>query len=551
MPLDQERGWPGASTIGEVVDSSEDSPRPQFKIIHFMIFAAFLAAALALFRESPTMLVVGGLFLAFMVVQALLIAREPSSNPLAHLPADLKQRIAFLEDALARGRVVAPAETMRARYRLLDLYQAHRRYEEAIAEGRRILKMRVVPTAIRSDTHLRISNCLEALGHTAESQAEWLEAVSYLDRLPRDTDGWFVRGKLFEKQRRYGEAVEAFENTLRSNLFGNTSGRDNTLMKLILATFHAGRAEETLKWAERAISVGVSTTNLYIANRMAGTAAMSLDRYVEAERHHRRAHERAVQARDTKKVAECLASLGEVRYRLGELDRAEAFCREAESLLPEEARHALLVHSHILRTRGRFPEALDRIDRAREVGVLPSPGPERQGQATLRLWKSVTEVDLGRLDEAAADLEQATAELTSHPQLGPLCGAVRVRLLAFRGDRDEAVRRAAALLRLLDTSTLRPSIEWGCLAPLGQGLLEASELELARYCWERFLSSSHPPVTEPAGHYYLGECLRHLGDPSGALEEFRRATGPGIDSHHARLAEQRLRELGPDLAGSS
>ena len=167
---------------------------------------------------------------------------------------------------------------------------------------------------------------------------------------------------------------------------------------------------------------------------------------------------------------------------------------------------------------------------------------ERRSQATLSLWKSLSEADLGHVDVARSDLQRATDELSSHPQLGPLCESAWVRVLAFGGECEEAVRRAAALLRVLNSSTVRPSIEWACLAPLGRGLLEAGEIELAQYCWERFLSSSPPPIAAPMGHYYLGECRRNLGDPAGALEEFRRATAPAIDSYHARLAEQRARD---------
>src|SRR5262249_2059917 len=154
--------------------------------------------------------------------------------------------------------------------------------------------------------------------------------------------------------------------------------------------------------------------------------------------------------------------------------------------------------------RGQFLEANERIEQASKVGVSRVASVERRSQATLSLWKSINEVDLGLLDEAWADLQQATTELSSHPQFGPLCESTPVWVLAVAGEREEAVRRAAALLRVPNTSTLRPSIEWACLALLGRGLLEAGEIELARYCWELFLSSTPPPIAAPMGHYYLG-----------------------------------------------
>jgi hypothetical protein len=57
------------------------------------------------------------------------------------------------------------------------------------------------------------------------------------------------------------------------------------------------------------------------------------------------------------------------------------------------------------------------------------------------------------------------------------------------------------------------------------------------------MATAHAPITEPTGRYFLGVCRWHLDDPAGGGGEFRRATALGIDSHHARLAEQRESEL--------
>ena len=50
-------------------------------------------------------------------------------------------------------------------------------------------------------------------------------------------------------------------------------------------------------------------------------------------------------------------------YRLrGELQKAEDVSLEAESLCPASARTAIIVHAIVLRTRGRFDEALARME---------------------------------------------------------------------------------------------------------------------------------------------------------------------------------------------
>ena len=160
---------------------------------------------------------------------------------------------------------------------------------------------------------------------------------------------------------------------------------------------------------------------------------------------------------------------------------------------PEESRHALLNHSHILRT-GRFLEAKERIEQASKVGVIHIASLERRSQATLRLWKSITT----RLTSADSTRHRPTSRLTSadstrhrptssrrppscpHPQFGPLCESAWVRVLAFGGD---ARKPSAGPPHSSASSThQRCDRPWSaaCLAPLGRGLLEAGEIELAR-----------------------------------------------------------------------
>ncbi len=120
--------------------SSDALSRPQFKIIDYMIFAAVLAVALAIFREEPETPVSIWLIFAFAFFHAFITRTNPLRKVLAHLPVDLDQRIASLKDGLTRGNSFDPPATLKARYLLLDLYEARHRHVEAVIEGRRILK---------------------------------------------------------------------------------------------------------------------------------------------------------------------------------------------------------------------------------------------------------------------------------------------------------------------------------------------------------------------------------------------------------------------------
>ena len=224
----------------------------------------------------------------------------------------------------------------------------------------------------------------------------------------------------------------------------------------------------------------------------------------------------AIEAGDSEKISDCLATLADLHRLRGELDQAEALCLEAESLCPESARMAISVHAIVLRARGRLDEALARMEQASRVGVMASSSSERRMQAVLNKWMATYQAERGRLDQAWDNLCAATAALGTDPKLVLPCEAAWAWLLALRGDREAAVRCTELVHHELDTQPPDASTQLDCLELIGRSMMVIGEVERAKCCWERFLATTHPPIAEPTGRYYLGECRWHLGDPAGA-----------------------------------
>ena len=124
--------------------------------------------------------------------------------------------------------------------------------------------------------------------------------------------------------------------------------RDELLVRLVLASFNAGRPDVTIAWAKRAIAEGVAENQLYQVHRLAGVACSNQGRLDEAQQHHQHAYEIALGQDDTKKIVDCLSTLAEVHRLRGELDCAEALCLKAESLGPATARTAIMIHALVL-----------------------------------------------------------------------------------------------------------------------------------------------------------------------------------------------------------
>jgi tetratricopeptide (TPR) repeat protein len=526
--------------------SSNSIRLPRLKIIHVMLITLVLAIVFYALTSRPTESILGVVSLVLLTLIAPILwslRPNPLKAVLANLPEDPDEQIAALEQGLQAANPADVRTNTAARYRLIGLYKFRKRYEEAVNQGRTIVRMSGLADSFERAVRLELAVCLDSLGRSDEAEAERLAASDWLDDDPDSFLGWFARGKLLDNQHRYAEAAEAYERALGLNPPGNTASRNRLLIRLVLAWFRAGHPEETIEWADRATELGVSEGRLYPIHRLAGVACSTLGRVEESQHQFRRAYEIASRVGDLKKTSDCLANLGDLHRLRGALDRAEALCLEAESLCPGLARAAFVTHALVLHARGQLSEALARLKQASRVGVLASSSFEARMQAALWKVMAIYKAELGQHDAAWEDLALATAELGEDPKHALPCEAAWAWLLALRGDRETSLQRSEMLLSELDEEPLDPSSERDCLELVGRALIVLGEFERARRCWERFLASAHPPIAGPLGRYYLGECRRGLGDPAAALEEYRRATALGISTHPSRLAEERIREL--------
>jgi Tetratricopeptide repeat len=175
--------------------------------------------------------------------------------------------------------------------------------------------------------------------------------------------------------------------------------------------------------------------------------------------------------------------------------------------------------------------------------VLRNPREERKVQAVLKMHMAHNRIDLGQFEQASDDFRHARVEVARDPRLCALCEAIPVRVSAIQGLRAEAIAGAEALLRAIESPAVGVPNRWVCQSFLGRSFLDAGEVERAVGCFERVRAETRYPISQPLAWYYLGECARRLGDLPRAREDFKQATSLGIDSHHSRLAEQRLGEL--------
>lgn len=523
----------------------------QINIVHLMILAVAVAIGLATHRFAGDPRYT---FAAFLMVPlgvllfAILFLPSPLKSVLANPPAETDAHIAALEKALGTNRNHSNDAYVQACSRLMELYASKKRYEDAIEQGRTVVRIADLTHESEAETRLRIAVWLDLLGRKDEAAAEREAADATLDGQPTDFLGWSIQGELFDWKRQYTEALDAYEQALAFLGPDEKPTQGNFMLRGAVAALNAGRPDDVLKWAKQVFALGASMSNaqLALSRRLAGIACASLGRLDEAQRHYERAHALALENGDPQEIAETLACQAQVAFQRGHLETAEANCLEIESAYPGKSRVALMTHASIHRARGHFHQALERLKHAAEAGVLPSASRESHGQAVLQSATAHARSEAGDYDGAWVDLAMAIRMLGDGSRLKLILQATRFRLRVLCGEREAAIKDSEILLDELQCVPQDRSVQLDCLDRVGRGLVEARSYDRAARCWERFLALAPPPIGLPVGHYYLGECCWQLGQRDEAVEEFRRAEATGIECLHTQLARQRLDELKRD-----
>jgi|SRR5579864_5453301 len=453
-----------------------------------------------------------------------------------------KRQQTILEWINATPSLFGDAIKVAARHKLMLLYVQQARHADVERLCRAILAHRL-PVGLESSTRNRLTDALEGLGRRAEADSERERAELRLEGAPEGALEQLTRAKLLMKRDQHVEAVFELERGLALVAPENRAVQVEFQVQLVMATFHAGRPNETAQWAERAIANGASGPFLSVAHRMAGVAYGNLGDWEAAERHRMRAYELATASGDSEKAAECFVQLADLRRTKGDLVSAEASCRQIISTSAKARRNALTILAEIQRTRGNFEEALEALRQARLAQALVIPALERRSQAVISLTMAWIEAEADQVHNAWNHLQQALSELGEDAKLGLWCDATAAWVFALLGQTEKA-------LQILERAETRDgefandrTAQLNFHALLGKAAAALGDFERGKEHWEQFLALGPNRVNLPSGWYFLGESQRQLGDLEAARAAFQEACAFGVESYHAQLAKEKLSTL--------
>ena len=465
--------------------------------------------------------------------------RAPGKGERGSLGPPLRHDVDWLAEGPTPPASQAPGDDPFRRLRL-----AHRdgRYEEAAEIGLTLLRDRPLRPSDEADVRRRLADALDGLGRSDEAELQLRLAGAALEGAPRDPSWAFQLGRVCAARRDFAGACRASEVGLEVAPPGPGGMRALLARALANDLFMAGRMEESARRAEEAVELAGSPEEALPAHRQAAASYSSLGRLDDGEEHARWAVELAEDWADEKTLSDCLGFLAEFLRKRGRLaealdavDRAEAKSRPT--------RETEVMRSEILRSLGRFDESLAALDRATDLDPPAMPRHERFLRGVHSFGRANLLLFLGRIDEAAAQLEAARAGIGDDARVGAWCDASDVHLAALRGLRDEATRGLDRVeARLVDFAQDRGTRS-AVLAGLGRAALALGEFDRTVGYWEQYLDLPAVPVDVPTAHYHLAEARRGLGDGDAARDHYQAAVATGLETHFARLAESRLRTL--------
>jgi tetratricopeptide (TPR) repeat protein len=474
-----------------------------------------------------------GVHLVYFVALPWLLTRRKTRSP------GLRR---YLEWVVATPSLLGDVIRAEARHNLMRLAHMEGLHEQAAAQGFAIVRHGYLPAAMIAEVRGRLADALEGLGRFDEAREQRRMGEMNLNSAARDPAWYITRGRQLAARRDFVGACRAYEQGLEIAPPGANDARALLTLHLANTLFMAGRLEESAERAEEAAGLVADPERRLSAHRQAGAAYSDLGRLGEAEAHKRRAVAAAKELGDPERLANCMADFGEIRRKRGQLAEALTACDHAAAAW-RPTRHIELIRYEILRSLGRFDEAMAAIGRAGQLDPYTTVRTEQMTQGIFAFARATILMEQGRLDDAATWLDGARAGVRGDAKLTLWCDAASTRLAALQGRRDEALRALDDVEPRLDGFAQDRNTRSGVLGNLGRAALALGEYDRALGYWEQYLALPPQPVDLPTAYYHLGECRRGLGDHAAARAAYREAVAPGLDTHYARLAQSRLRAI--------
>ena len=437
-----------------------------------------------------------------------------------------------------------------ARLRLAQLHLLAREYEPAAEQYRLILDMLMKDRRIKAagwnleaNVHSQFADCLEGLDDHYGAQIERERAAQCLTSKDADAPSLLASGKLLAQTGHYADACENYARALHLISKHDIDLRAEVLVLMALASFGAGRTDQTIEAAEEAIAYNPKPAMRILAHSMAGIGYATQGDIASAERHRITALDLATSSGNKEQVAQALSQLANIERKRGNLQEAIDLARKAGAMTAGSKRQSDMVEAECHRRRGDYPAARASMRAVQQGKPYSTPSAERRSQGISLIGCGWIEIEAGEPQAALDYLQQAAALFPQDVRLSLWCQGgiacafvmlgqiapmqqtiqgVEAKLPEFANDRETQMRVATMYARVAFVQ---------------------ADYARSRMHWHACLALMPDPVEQPKIWYNIGECHFQQQDWSRAQEAFDRSVNFGFDTHYVRKSQQRLAEM--------
>jgi tetratricopeptide (TPR) repeat protein len=353
----------------------------------------------------------------------------------------------------------------------------------------------------------------------------------------------YDRGKALEKETRYGEAYDLYEQALVLVPSESPTQRMTYLIKLASTAVMASRPAQAIAWAEEAIGSGADGTYSVLAHNLAGVAYKNLKDFERAVYHAQTAYEQALASGKPDQAADNAATLASIQYGRGNLEQAAAMAREVIRLDPARGSSGYIVVAKCYAAHGQYEDALAAYRHAAEAIATRFPG-NPVPAATVDYGVAEMLAKLARYDQALEHLGEIEQRMSSETAVAAWCLSLRAQIHAEQGRTEEALALLPQLSARIHALAGNRDTVFRLTMAIARTYFVTGDYAQSLDYWSDALLQTPEPISLPRIHYHQGECHRRLGDVDAARRCWREAVALDIDTVDARDAEQRLGDSG-------
>jgi tetratricopeptide (TPR) repeat protein len=416
-----------------------------------------------------------------------------------------------------------------------------KRYDEAARWYERLMGLRRVPEVYVPTMHGRYADCCEILGRPDEADRHRKLAVISAQQTPTKMHSVLETGEQLQILGHLEQAMQVYQNALTTGKFWPI--QRNQIRNCMAGVAHRlGRPNVVIDTVQDALSDRLAAPYYMHMMQLLGLAYIDQGYLTKAAESIQKFSESAKASRNPEGIAAALADYAILNISRGSLAEAVASATQAVAASTPPSSKCAVVLCQVLTAVGRYPEALEAIDRPKQ-DQQSLPYQARINKASVLSARARTLNEMARIEEAAIAQKEAMDNVPASTPRATILDLFGGRLDAQAGRFDNARAFVPQIETAISDTRVGRHIRIELLSDLVRlsCLLGDSDACL-RYLLQ--IRALNPYVSDlPRPLYFAASACLKSGDRYRAVELFTEASTVCPEAVYAMHSKNQLGSL--------